>query len=343
MDFEFHYYMTYLIAARAGFDPHDARLLAYSSQFIDDNDMVLEIDKGKSSAYGNYISQTMNILKPKRELFRIYPLFHFIPGDPKARTAWRKDGKMHWLCTTPDSRNANAIMDDAIKSKNVYRIGIAAHGYADTWAHQNFTGYYEDFNAMDTALGFIAPNIGHADAGHNPDEPALCWRDPRLLSEAVDNKARFLDAARQLYGKFARFVDPKISDAVLKRTQRALSRDLSKAIGGRDQTNNGSPTRVSRYLELARRPNYGGCDLPKYEEDQWFSEAVNEDVRGFRDRSDNPLLRFDPLTDRYTWKSGRRYKQSHWYRFQEAIKTQQEHAWNILRRSNLKGLAWGNW
>ena len=55
MDFEFHYYMTYLIAARAGFDPHDARLLAYSSQFIDDNDMVLEIDKGKSSAYGNYM------------------------------------------------------------------------------------------------------------------------------------------------------------------------------------------------------------------------------------------------------------------------------------------------
>ena len=343
MDFEFHYYMTYLIAARAGFDPDNARLLAHSSQFIDDNDMVFEIDKGKSSAYGNYISQTMNILKPKRELFRIYPLFHFIPGDPKARTAWRKDGKMHWLCTTPDSRNANASMDDALRSRSVYRSGSAAHGYADTWAHQNFTGYYEDFNAMNAGLGLITPNIGHADAGHNPDWPALRWRDPRLLNEAVDNKARFLAAARRLYEKFARCVDPGISDAVLKRTQRALSRDLSKAIGGRDQTNDDSRTRVSRYLELAKGTNYGGHDLPEYDEDQWFGEAVNEDVRGLRDRSDNVLLRFDPLADRYTWKSGRPYKQSHWYRFQEAIKTQQEHAWDILRRSNLRGLALGNW
>ena len=343
MDIEFHYYMTYLIAARAGFDPDNARLLAHSSQFIDDNDVVFEIDKGKPSAYRNYISQTMNILKPKRELFRIYPLFHFIPGDPKAKTAWRKDGKMHWLCTTPDSRNANAIMDDALGSGNVYRIGIAAHGYADTWAHQNFTGYYEDFNAMDTALGLIAPNIGHADAGHSPDWPALRWRDPRLLRPAVDNKARFLAAARRLYEKFARFADPRISDAVLLGTRTALSRDLSRAIGERDQVNGNSEARVSRYLQLAKRPRYGGRDLPVYDEDLWFDDAVNEDVRGLRDRSDNVLLRIDPFTDRYTWKSGPPYQQSHWYRFQEAIKTQQEHAWDILLDSNLRGLELGNW
>jgi len=37
MDIEFHYCMTYLIAARAGFRPSDAAILAQSAQEIDDN------------------------------------------------------------------------------------------------------------------------------------------------------------------------------------------------------------------------------------------------------------------------------------------------------------------
>ncbi|MBA4397709.1 MAG: hypothetical protein C0394_10075, partial [Syntrophus sp. (in: bacteria)] len=106
MNHEFHYYITYVIAARAGFPPQDAQLVAYSSQYTDDNDIIFEIDRGRPTAYGNYISQTVNILKPMDKLLRIYSLFHFIPGDPLAASAWRKDGGMHWLNTTPDSENA---------------------------------------------------------------------------------------------------------------------------------------------------------------------------------------------------------------------------------------------
>ena len=207
MDIEFHYYMTYLTSAYAGLEPKDALTLAYASQYVDDNDIVCEVDKGKGSSYRNYISQTMNILKPKDTLFRIYPLFHFVPGDPMSKTAWRKDGKMHWLNTTPNSKNANQIMDAALETDDLYRIGIAVHTYVDTWAHQNFIGYYDDFNSMKTMLGSVAPNIGHADAGHNPDEPALVWRDPRLLDERVDNRDRFLEAAKCLYEKLAGHID----------------------------------------------------------------------------------------------------------------------------------------
>ena len=115
MDIEFHYYMTYLIAAKAGLEPGDALTLAYSSQYVDDNDMIFEIDNGKASYFQNYISQTMNILKPKQSLMRVYPIFHFIPGDPQSQSAWRKDGKMHWLNTTPNSDNANRVMDAAVR------------------------------------------------------------------------------------------------------------------------------------------------------------------------------------------------------------------------------------
>ena len=173
MDIEFHYYMTYLTAARAGFAPPDAEIIAYSSQYVDENIHVLHIDRGKPTAYHNYITQTLNILKPKHELMRIYPIFHFIPGDPSAPTAQRKDGRQHPLNTTPNSENANLIFDDALQSRNLYRIGIAAHSYMDTWAHQNFVGYYDSFNAMQGILNKTLPNIGHADAKHNPDWPAL--------------------------------------------------------------------------------------------------------------------------------------------------------------------------
>jgi hypothetical protein len=37
MDIEFHYHMTYIIARRAGFSPNDSYVIAYSSQYTDDN------------------------------------------------------------------------------------------------------------------------------------------------------------------------------------------------------------------------------------------------------------------------------------------------------------------
>ena len=193
MDIEFHYYMTYLVATKAGIDQNSARVLAHSSQFIDDNDIVFEVDKGKASACRNYISQTMNILKPKHSLLRIYPIFHFIPGDPWSNTAWRKDGKMHWLCTTPNSSNANSIMDAAIRSRDLYRIGIAAHGYVDTWAHQNFVGYYDDFNAMNIGLKQFMPNIGHA----------RCWTQSRRASPSMAGSTSDKRSRRQ-YGTISR-------------------------------------------------------------------------------------------------------------------------------------------
>jgi hypothetical protein len=40
MDVEFHYYMTYLVAAKAGFGSDDAFKIAYTSQYVDDNEMI---------------------------------------------------------------------------------------------------------------------------------------------------------------------------------------------------------------------------------------------------------------------------------------------------------------
>ncbi|MFW6025789.1 MAG: DUF6765 family protein [Candidatus Woesearchaeota archaeon] len=79
MDIEFHYYVTYLTAVKAGLKPKDAFIIAYSSQYVDDNDIRFEIE-GESN-YQNFLSQTFDIKKPQKKLQRIYPLFHFIPGE----------------------------------------------------------------------------------------------------------------------------------------------------------------------------------------------------------------------------------------------------------------------
>ncbi|MCJ7600454.1 MAG: hypothetical protein MUO63_03005 [Desulfobulbaceae bacterium] len=338
MDVEFHYYMTYLVAAKAGFGSDDAFKIAYTSQYVDDNDMILEIDKGKASAYRNYISQTMNILKPKSKLFRIYPLFHFIPGDPMSKIAFRKDGKMHWLNTTPNSENANKIIDAAISTENLFRIGVACHCYADSWAHQNFVGYYDEFNAMASPLGKVTPDIGHADAQHNPDWPGLIWRDQRLLEERRENKVIFLDAARHMLHKLEKFTDKTISKAGLNEKTNELMSELGDAIGERDQRNANVKERIARYRQLSGQAGYGDRELPEYDDDKWLDEALKEEVRGLRDRSDFTLARWDPLADVYSWADRRNYKKTDWYCFVEAVKDHQNAAWDILSASNLKGL-----
>ncbi len=51
MNLEFHYHLTYLIAARAGFPPEDARTIATASQYTDDNSIIFEIDKDRPTAH----------------------------------------------------------------------------------------------------------------------------------------------------------------------------------------------------------------------------------------------------------------------------------------------------
>jgi len=253
-----------------------------------------------------------------------------------AESTWRGDGRMHWLNTTPDSENANRIIDIALKTGNLYRIGIAGHGYADTWAHQNFAGYFDPFNSMTGPLSAAIPNIGHAEAGHNPDEVALIWKDTRLIEKRIDNRKRFLDAAGHILRKLAKLTDSRMTEKELKKRETTLKKDLDTCIGEQDQTNRYAEERIDRYNKLATKPQYGKTEITPYDEDKWFEETVNEKVRGLRNRSD--LTRWDPLTDIYTWKNRETYKDTHWYRFQQAVKQHQDETWAILKEKNLKGL-----
>ena len=311
MDQEFHYWITGIVANRAGFTTGESAIIAYSCQHVDDNDLLRKIedeDNPGSEPYEAYISQTMDILKPKRELMRIYPIFHFLPGKYDAPSARRADGKMHILTTTPDNDLARKVLREALSDTSfnrLHRIGVASHTFADTWAHQNFVGWYDGINGE--YLNPL-PDIGHANFKNHPDWVGHRWDDDRILDKEINNNNRFLVAARRLYDEYSTVTNKPSPDGWTE-----LEKDLIKAMGSiyRGEKKQGLEDRLDRYHSLAPW-------LPEYDPNGWFDIAVYTEIRGLPDTLPPELTLFK---DRYCWKS--RWKDSDWYKFQEAVKAQQ--------------------
>ena len=291
MNTEFHYYCNYLITCRAGYSPEESVILANSSQLTDDNHFIYHIGD-----YTNYISQTENILKPRMSLLRIYPLFHFIPGNYRSDDARRKDGKMHLLNTTPGSTHARRIFR-TIKGKNdLYSLGIACHAFVDTYAHQNFVGYYENFNSLKGVLANVSPNIGHADALTQPDIIGLVWKDIRLMNEDRDNNAIFLNAASDLFTELGG----------QNKNREELLIDLNQLFQFKT-----TRERIDFVRFLSTTAAYGRTLLPLYKYNQWLNECSK---------------------NRFFYRVPRKnFTSSHWYKFQEAVKDYQNVAWDILK------------
>jgi hypothetical protein len=305
MDTEFHYYITGIIAHAAGFTKKEARTIAYASEYTDENDEKYNIkDRITEETYENYISQTMNILKPKQSLMRIYPVFHFIPGEYDAETTRRKDGKMHLLVTTPNNEIANELFDEALKVNDetrLHRIGIATHAYADTWAHQNFVGWYDYFNNIGMDL---KPDIGHADAEHHPDWPSHRWEDNRLVEGEIKNSARFLEAAEKIYNKYRQ--SELLKDRKPDQDWDSLQRNLVDAMGTpfSGSFNRNDDKRVSKYHELASW-------LGKFDETEWFDKTIEKNL-------------IDLICGGCCyWREDVEKEKTDWFLFQESVKAHQ--------------------
>ncbi len=341
MDIEFHYYMTYLIAARAGFPPAEAAIVAQAAQEIDDNHIPIDVSRGSPYAYESTISQTMDILHPKHAA-RIYPIFHFIPGDPDAPWARRKDGTKSLWVTTPNSALANEMLDTALRSNDLYRIGASAHAFADTWAHQNFLGKDDPFNEMPGrfADGISILRIGHALAGHDPDIPDLVWTDARLAEPEVVNADRFLDAADHLYRKLRAYKRGGAPDPDLAKDAASLAADLRADIGTPSRTSAPRAGRIARYLARALTEPYGASAVPDYFVGRWSDAAFIEQRADIVTRFDEMMARIGIAGDvlafgthmQCTWKDPQRFPQTDWFKFQEAVKSHLDECWCVLAR-----------
>ncbi len=328
MDDEYHYWITGIIAHQAGFTESEAQTIAYSSQYVDDNCIGVKVqDEDSNSIFANHISQTINILKPKRRLMRIYPIFHFVPGDPLAESARRRDGKMHILTTTPGSRNVNRLLDRAFHADDVsrlYRIGIATHAYADSWAHQNFIGWFDDFNAVGDN---VIPNIGHTDIQHEPDIVGNRWIDNRILDKKIDNNRRYAEASKALFNRYRNYLIgmKRYTEADAPRWE-DFENDLMilLATNSKKRRKSNQKKRIGRYKAFAPW-------LEEYDELKWFNAAVKTKVRGMRDMRSDFLKEITLFRDEYRWRDPEKKHLTDWYKFQAAVKENVKYGIELLR------------
>ncbi len=197
MNAEFHYYSIYYLCLRSGLPPERCSDIAFASQYVDNAILAYDVDDGgfsyRTEVTQNYLFWDEGTLKD------IYLPFHFVPGDFEAARRERADGAASRWTVTPDSPLAKELLVAALRTGDDFRIGIGLHCYADTWAHQHFSGRVEKGNAVDPASPL--PPAGHLQALRAPDDAAGRWTDSRLLPElaSVDNGSRFRAAARKIY------------------------------------------------------------------------------------------------------------------------------------------------
>ncbi|MBI4775636.1 MAG: hypothetical protein HY788_15955 [Deltaproteobacteria bacterium] len=318
MDIEFHYYISFMLAQRAGFNDADAEIMAYSNQYVDDNTRHYYVNYKDGGHYISEVSQTMDISKPSQKRQTIYPLFHFIPAFPDEVPEERvMEPYAHSFNTAPNSRNAQKLLRLAMASENPYLMGVATHAYADTWSHQSFVGLKHPFNRKPGVSGSIIPNICHADFLHDPDTVGLQWADPRLRHSRIDNNERFMEAAEcifKAYGEHNKMPEDRLDDEW--KTLKQLLSAATKRETFEDEPPSPYPTgvepaqgRKNAYLDICP-------GIPNYDKKRWWAEAIHE------------LEYEDDIFDRFWAKED--FASSHWFKFQEAVKQHRGNALNMF-------------
>lgn len=227
MQKDFHYYCIGVLARAAGFTSDDALTIAYASQYVDDSTESEPIRVGDlmfdpvRTAHIGLKAYNWSTQK------RVYIPFHFIPPEPIRSSS-------DTFVTAPNSPFALMILKEAYKERlelrRLCRIGVVLHTFADTWAHQGFSGRRHKENDVTNIhhrrgdnweyllwenfyLDF-PPKVGHAEAGYFPDQSFLIWKYTRKVkNEKVErnNMKEFLTAAETIYHQLCE-VDKSKSD-----------------------------------------------------------------------------------------------------------------------------------
>ncbi|WP_295763524.1 DUF6765 family protein [uncultured Oscillibacter sp.] len=152
MDLNFHYYVTYSAARRAGASAGDARLIARAARYVDECDGVT-VQSASTIVFEDMLDVFDRSGAQRRTQALIWPVFHFLPGDYASFRGEMRGGQgpltpEKMLICGPESKLAGAVVQGAKQSydggqdreKALLRIGIAMHVLADTFAHQGFAG-----------------------------------------------------------------------------------------------------------------------------------------------------------------------------------------------------------
>lgn len=213
MDIDFHFGTMYVLSRWAGFDEYSAKLLASASQYVDDSN---------NSISGHYAWDD-----PRNYYYhdiRTWMPFHFLPcldgNNTIEQMTCKKNSTMaDYLAKFMLSIEKLMSYDDIGCSKydysNILRLGISAHVYADTWAHNGFRGFASGSNKIinpkiiypagvtEYSWAYIDDQgnlpVGHEQAVNWPDIPYAKWRCDPFHPNGIKNWNEFMEASRAIY------------------------------------------------------------------------------------------------------------------------------------------------
>lgn len=214
MDIDFHFGTIYVLSRWAGFESDTAKIIATSSQLVDDNVSGkvpgFKFDDIPQRFSGHELWQNLR----EKSNVEVWVPFHFLPG------LCGEDLSQKAVCYK-DSQLASALADTMLQygGKNkMFRLGVALHVYADTWAHQQFSGVtnkgntivdleiisppvsnLEKFKEMISNIAMDIKPLGHASALHCPDRPYLAWKSMQKFIEGRENWKEFIEASNNIY------------------------------------------------------------------------------------------------------------------------------------------------
>ncbi|MFW6311376.1 MAG: DUF6765 family protein [Nanoarchaeota archaeon] len=347
MQRDFHHTVIYVLCRLAGMKSKFAEIVAYCSLQVDHAsfDQALKFKDGDSfwqtrTAHHKLSSRIFDV----SDAFDVWLPFHFLPRGGKKCPSLG-------LVTHPEGASLKLLKEDVIgqgaTELGLYRLGIFLHVYADSFAHQDFKGYYDEYNnivllagrklkskrrlfweKLLQSLSFLAP-IGHGQALQNPDIPFAHWSycRPGGKEIAVNNlEERFIPAVDRIYDFLVDFlaanpryygVPPKNSFAENREKVIALLKVGGSSFGrhhmwmeriGENYFNFHDFDQIDAGLDYGRR--------------EWFKNAVST-VRC------SGLKRVETLTyNFYEFEKRAGFADSNWVKFMRAAG---QHRYRVLR------------
>lgn len=251
MEINFHYFAIKTLALRAGFNEEEAQTIATYSQMVDDFTDFYRFVAYKVPDYARHLAVPLvgdyYFFTPVTTGFPGYSdmykisyeggqkainaPFHFIPYRKKlnenvtSRAEWR---------TMPARMDTNSLMqqlmnwflhnDFGAEEPKLMYFGMLLHTFADTYAHQMFSGLngwenectfenvynWDDYNsqnnhAKDQGFYQIFWPIGHARAGHIPDDTTVRfaikmkdYRNEDIIYQR-SNPFEYINASKEIY------------------------------------------------------------------------------------------------------------------------------------------------
>lgn len=257
MDMTFHYYAILAIARQAGFSADEAQLVATYSQFVDDYTVkrpfpvtdvpdfarVLCSQKEETlllhpvtTGFSSWFDMAQLGLEHEQK-YILMP-FHFMPTtrpntekreELRVTPDYADSGSLLWGCMEQAREDCLQQPQGQTKSHaTLIRLGLLAHVFADTYAHQDFSGSWgwenycklqevrDNNDDQDITSRYHAttyhyfPGIGHTEANRAPDDShvtfsmALCCYkgDNYHLVKTRNNTETFLRCAHILLNYF---------------------------------------------------------------------------------------------------------------------------------------------